>query len=108
MQNKRQQTVAAVVAALTAAGYVPHGHTRTTVQPTAGTTFAGGVPHGGRVVPGRQRFVLPGSRRFATVGPQTVCLYRYERGMMTEFQTVRAGDVAALSAALEAAQHAAK
>lgn len=70
---------------LAAAGFVPDGATRaeTVRTPTSRAPVFGGTGGEVRTLGGRARFRLPDTEVRATVGAQTVCLYRREgRGVM--------------------------
>jgi hypothetical protein len=80
--TKTQQAQAAAIEAVIAAGFVDDGETRsqTVRMESASNPIYGGI--GGRVttIGGRPRFALPGTDRKVTVGPRSVCFYRFAKG----------------------------
>lgn len=98
-QEKAQARISAAAEILIGAGYVPAGetHQETVRVPTQASPIFGMTGGELRTFGGRARFELPGTDRRATVGPQTVSLYRVQDRKATDFTNVATADTEALA-----------
>lgn len=102
--TKSELAQAAAIEAVLAAGFVADGETRSeTVRiPTERCPVLCRGKMGGEIATfgGRPRFALPGTNRRVTVGPRTVCFYRFEKGKdPTGFKSIDTKNLAAVVAA---------
>ncbi len=105
MSTRQEKAAARITAAaqiLTAAGYVPAGETpqETVRVGTSSSPIYGGTGGELRTFGGRARFELPGTDRRATVGPQSVSLYRVLDRKALGFRNVPTSDTEALHRAI--------
>lgn len=105
MSTRQEKAAARITAAaqiLTAAGYVPAGetHQEAVRMGTSASPVYGGTGGEVRTFGGRARFELPGTDRRATVGTQSVSLYRVLGRKAQGFRNVPTSDTEALRCAL--------